>query len=189
MAESIAQEVEAEHCDKHGTARREGKDGRSIQVLVADLEHRTPTRGRRLHTETQKAQSRLGDDGLANQQRGLHDDSCRHIGPDVVGHDPPWLGAGYAGCGNEFTLAYRKGLPPRQTREVGCKADTDAKRVLSVQGPGYSDCQRSSSSGKAKDIDQAHKSVVDPPAIVAGQQADEHTYHQREAHCANTGLH
>src|SRR5215472_2500232 len=74
VAEAVAYQVQAQDGQEDGEAREEGEPRRLANELAAEAQHRTPGGCWRLGAEAEEAQRGLGQDGVRQRQRDLHDD-------------------------------------------------------------------------------------------------------------------
>src|SRR5580658_3237655 len=72
IAQSIADEVEAQHGQHDGERGKQHQMRRVEQMSAAVVEHGSPGRGWRRDAETEKAHGGFGEDGSGHPDRGLH---------------------------------------------------------------------------------------------------------------------
>src|SRR5580658_2271425 len=110
IAQTVADEVEAEE-QRHEYARRhEEHPGRGLHVLRTIANETAETRERLLHAETQEAQKALEQDHLRHGERGVDDDGTQHVGHHVAQQDVVRAGAARARSLDEGLMAKRHGL-------------------------------------------------------------------------------
>src|ERR1700722_19377244 len=90
VAQAVAEQVEAEHCDHQRQAGEERvppfprhHEGRALR------HHDAPFRRRRTHAEPDERQAGGIEDGVAHGQRHLHDQDRGHVRQDLEGEDTP----------------------------------------------------------------------------------------------------
>src|SRR5215468_3581963 len=108
VAQGVADEVETQYREHDCECREKNKVWRIEQMRAGVVEHRSPTGGRRRHTEPKKAHGRFGEDGPRHADCGLHDDRLNDVGKDVTHDDAKIAGAERARRFHKLTLARRE---------------------------------------------------------------------------------
>src|SRR5450432_3307651 len=83
---------------------------------TAVIEHRSPTRGRRWHAESEKAHGGFGENRSRHADRGLHDYGLNNVGKNVADDDAHIAGSEGAGGFHELSFARGENLTAHEPR-------------------------------------------------------------------------
>src|SRR3989449_9636489 len=88
VAQTVAEEIEAEHGDEDREAGEERQPGVRLDEGDVGLEVPAPAGRRRLGAQAEEAEGGLDDDRRRDAQRGGHDDGRQAVRQDVAEEDP-----------------------------------------------------------------------------------------------------
>ena len=164
-----------------------GEDGRPRRVAqlieVASVgDHRAPARRRRLHAEPEERQRRFGHDRRRDAERGRdehrRDDARQH----VLQHDADVARAERLGRLHELELAHDEHLAANEPRHPRPADDADREEhdgQRRLQRGGHRDEQQQRGK-RERHVGEAHHQLVDPAAVVAGEQPEREAEQQRD---------
>src|SRR5439155_27261666 len=89
VPQRITEEVEAQDGQADRQTGKDREPGRLLHERAAGAaQHQAPRRSRRLGPDAEERERRLDQDGIAEPDRGDHEDRRRHVGQDVAQDDP-----------------------------------------------------------------------------------------------------
>src|SRR6185437_6926445 len=118
IAEAVADEIEGEDAERDSGGREEDEVGRLEEVGAGVVEHGAPGGGRRLHTEAEKAERSLGEDGSGHADGSLHQYRLDDVGQDVVQHEADITRAKRARSLHKLALLHRHDLAAYETSVI-----------------------------------------------------------------------
>jgi hypothetical protein len=183
VAEAVADEVKGEDAECDGSCRKEDEIGRFEEVGAGIVEHGSPRRGGRLHTEAEKAEGGFGEDGTSHADRGLNQHGLDDIGQDVVEHQAEIRRAERAGSLDELALLDGHDLRADEARvvdPVGERERNDEVRQAGAEegddGDGEKDARKRKEGVGEIDVDEN----VGPAFVKASERSEEKAGEKRE---------
>ena len=184
VPQRIAEEVEAQHGQRHGESREEHEMGRVEEVGARVVEHRAPAWRGSGDAEPEERQRGFGEDDSAHADRGLDEQRLHHVGQDVAEEDARAAGSEGAGGFHVFALFDGEDLRADEARVAGPASDCEGEDEVLEAGAeegGEGDGEQYAGEGQERIHSEDGEDVVDPAAFVAGEATDCEAERERDA--------
>ena len=162
------------------------------QMRAGVVQHRSPTRGGRRHTQAQETHGRFRQNCARHADCGLHNHGLNNIWKDVAQDDAQVAGAKCTRCFDEFSFTHGQHLAAHQARVANPASKRESEHEIENSRAAEGDeGDRDEDSGERKkrihqdDVDEA----VDASSVISGKRADDESKEQRAGDDARADEH
>ena len=116
ISQSIPNEIKRQHCQHHGSGRKQYQVWRFKQVSALIVKHCPPTGRRRRYAQSKKTHGRFCQDRAGHPNRSLHDHGLNNIRQNVPHDDPQVARSERTRCFDKLFLTGCQHLRTNQPR-------------------------------------------------------------------------
>src|SRR5215471_2887276 len=174
IAQSLAEEVEADDGGADGQRGPEERPEGDADVLLRLVDHDAPVRVRRLGAQAEIAQRGPAHEREADVDAALHDDGCPHAGQDLPVLDVERSLAAGAGRGDVVVAGGIQDGAAHDADELWRGGHAEGEHRLHEAGAEADDDEEREDKGRDREesVDEAHDDLIEAPAVEAGEERD-----------------
>jgi len=175
VTQVVSDNIEDQYRNHNGQAGENDHPGGREEITAVQTYHRPPGGKRRLNTQPQETQGRLGKDKTSDLQTGNNNGQGKTIRKDMQKDDPCWRAADCFGCIHKLGFPQGednaadqagKGCPSNQGQGEEDREDSRRK------GHAYPDCQEQAGKGKYQVNEHGDYSIHFPSEITSESPYD-----------------
>src|SRR5215813_10988156 len=172
IAQSLAEEVEADDGGADGHRGAEERPEGDADVLLRLVDHDAPVRVRRLGAQAEIAQGGPAHEGEADVDAALHDDGRPHAGQDLPVLDVERALAAGARRGDVVVAGGVEHGAAHDADELRRGGHPESEHRLHEAGAEPDDDEEGEDEGgdREEGVDEAHDDLIEAPAVEAGEE-------------------
>src|SRR5262250_2746623 len=174
IAQSLAEEVEADDGGADGQRGAEERPEGDADVLLRLVDHDSPVRVRRLGAQAEIAQRGPAHEREADIDAALHDDGRPHAGQDLAVLDVECALPAGAGRGDVIVARGVQHGAAHDADELRRGGHPEGEHRLHEAGAEPDDDEQGEDEGgdREEGVDEAHDDLIEAPAVEAGEERD-----------------